>query len=69
MYFETIRHLRSLLFSLSHCHGGQWSKEYARLCKLTREGFFKPSPFLSVETLTENWREIYENACNKFLGG
>jgi hypothetical protein len=69
MYFDRFDICEAYYLALSHCHGGQWSKEYARLCKLTREGFFKPSPFLSVETLTENGREIYENVCNKLLRG
>lgn len=49
--------------ALSHCHGGQGSTEYARLCKLTRAGFFQPSPMLSVESLNENARAIYHRAC------
>jgi hypothetical protein len=49
---------------LSENHGGQWSPEYARLCKLTRPGFFKPSPSLSRETLQENGKEILWNLEN-----
>jgi hypothetical protein len=41
------------------------TREYARLCKLGRS--FKPSPMLGVETLNENAREIYENACARML--
>jgi hypothetical protein len=53
--------------ALSHCHGGQWSPEYARLCAMAR--YFKPSPMLSVDTLSGNSRDIYERACARFLKG
>ena len=69
MYFDRFDICEAYYLALSHCHGGQWSKEYVRLCNLTRKGFFTPSPLLSVETLSENGREIYQNACNKFLRG
>lgn len=65
MYFDRFDICEAYFLALSHCHNGQWSKEYARLCKLM--SYFKPSPMLSVETLNENAREIYENACNKLL--
>lgn len=67
MYFDRFDICEAYFLALSHCHNGQWSKEYARLCKLM--SYFKPSPMLSVETLNENAREIYENACNKLLKG
>ncbi len=51
--------------STTHCHGGQYSRSYARLCKLMR--IFRPSPLLRVETLSENGKEIYENAVKKLL--
>ena len=51
--------------ALSHCHGGQWSREYARLCRMQK--YFRPSPLLSVETLSDNAREIYDAACAKLL--
>jgi hypothetical protein len=66
MYFDRFDIVEGWYLALCHCHGGQWSREYARLSRMSR--YFKPSPFLSVETLTENGREIYENACSKLLG-
>lgn len=39
-------------------HGGQWSAEYARLCRIRR--YFRPSGLLSVDTLTDNARLIYD---------
>jgi hypothetical protein len=51
--------------ALSHCHGGQWSPEYLRLCKMQR--YFKPSPSLSQKTLTTNGREIYNAVCFRLL--
>ena len=65
MYFDRFNICEAYYLALSHCHGGQWSKEYTRLCKLMT--YFKPSPLLSVESLDDNAREIYENACNRFL--
>jgi hypothetical protein len=67
MHFDRFDICEAYFLALTDCHGGQWSAEYARLCKLTRPGFFKPSPFLAVESLTENGREIYEAACKRML--
>jgi hypothetical protein len=67
MYFDRFDICEAWFLALSHCHGGQRSKEYARLCKLTRPGFFKPSPLLSVNSLTDNGIEIYNKACVKLL--
>lgn len=41
-----------------HYHEGGGSTKYRRLSRMLR--YFKPSPLLSLETLTENGREIYE---------
>lgn len=65
MYWDRFDIAEAWYLALCHCHGGQWSREYARLCKLSR--IFRPSPLLSVETLTENGREIYDAACAKML--
>ena len=47
--------------ALSDCHRGQFSLESKRLARLSK--FFRPSPFLTVDTLTENGRMIYDNVC------
>ena len=52
--------------ALSHCHGGQWTPEYSRLCQMRR--YFSPSPMLSVDTLSDNGREIYDAVCDRLLG-
>lgn len=65
MYFDRFDICEAYFLALSHCHGGQWSKEYFRLCKLMK--YFKPSPMLSVESLSDNGREIYESACARML--
>ncbi len=67
MYWDRFDICDAWFLALAHCHGGQWSASYARLCKLTRPGFFRPSPMLSVDSLNENAREIYEAACKKLL--
>jgi len=40
-----------------HYHEGQASDKYRRLSRMAR--YFKASPLLSVETLSENGQEIY----------
>jgi hypothetical protein len=65
MYFDRFDIVEAYYLALSECHSGQWSREYARLCKIMR--YFKPGHSLSSETLSENGREIYVNACIKLL--
>ena len=67
MYWDRFDICEAWYLALCHCHDGQWSDSYKRLCKLTRPGFFRPSPMLSVDNLSENGREIYDNACKKLL--
>jgi len=67
MYFDRFDICEAYFLALSHCHAGQWSQEYARLCKLM--SYFKPAPNLSVDTLTDNAREIYNSACTRMLKG
>ncbi len=50
-----------LFFCFYHEGGG--SRKYRRLSKMSR--YFRPSPTLTVETLTENGREIYEELAAK----
>ena len=63
MYFDRFDIVEAWYLALSEWHGGQWSDEYRRLSGMTR--YFRPSPFLSVDSLTDNGREIYEAACAK----
>lgn len=65
-YFDRFDICDAYYLALSHCHGGQWSREYARLSRM--RAYFRPSPFLSVENLNENARAIYEGACARMLG-
>jgi hypothetical protein len=65
MYFDRFDIAAAWYLALAHCHGGQWSDSYARLCRL--QTYFKPSPLLSVDSLTDNGREIYEAACARLL--
>ncbi len=65
MYFDRFDVCEAYYLALSHCHGGQWSDEYARLCKMRK--YFKPSPLLSVESLSDNAKEIYNNVCARLL--
>ena len=66
MYFDRFDICEAYYLALSHCHGGQWSREYARLSRMAN--YYRPSPFLSVENLSENARAIYEGACARMLG-
>jgi hypothetical protein len=67
MHFDRFDIVEAYYLALTHCHAGQWSREYARLCRMAR--YFRPSPMLSVDSLTDNAREIYESACARMLGG
>jgi len=66
MYFDRFDICDAYYLALSHCHGGQWSREYARLARMA--DYFRPSPLLSVENLNENARAIYDGACARMLG-
>ena len=61
MYFDRFDICEAWYLALVDCHGGQWSDEYSRLCKMRT--YFKPSPMLSVDTLNDNALEIYFSAC------
>lgn len=65
MYFNRYDIVEAWYLALSDCHAGQFSDSYARLCKI--QGYFTPSPMLSIHTLSENALEIYNNACMKIL--
>lgn len=58
MYFDRFDIAEAYYLFFSHYHEGQTSDKYRRLSRMSR--YFKPSPMLSVVTLTENGREIYE---------
>jgi len=49
---------------LSENHGGQWSEEYVRLCKLS--SYFHPGPLFKYATISENAKEIYDDLCNRY---
>lgn len=65
MYFNRFDIVQAHYLAYCHCHSGQWSREYARLSKIL--SYFKPSPMLSVDSLSENAKEIYDNLCSKLL--
>ena len=63
MFFDRFDVAEAYYLFFAHFHEGQASDKYRRLSKITR--YFKPRPSLSVETLTENGREIYEELARK----
>lgn len=63
--FDRFDILESYYLALNHCHNGQFSKSYERLCRLQK--VFRPSPLLNVESLTENGLAIYTKACKVIL--
>lgn len=65
MYFDRFDIVEAWYLALSHCHSGQWSREYARLCRLLKK--FKPSSMLDVDRLSDNGRMIYDSACARLL--
>lgn len=64
MYFNRFDICEAWYLYLCFTYEGQWSKKYQRLSKLT--GYFKPSPFLSVDELTENGREIFNQLMSPY---
>jgi hypothetical protein len=60
MYFDRFDICEAWYLALSDCHEGQWSDSYRRLSNML--AYFKPSPMLTVDSLSENGREIYDNA-------
>ena len=58
MYFDSFDICEAWYLWLSFNHGGQGSREYQRLSKMTR--YFRPSPFISYDRLSENGKEIYD---------
>ena len=68
MYFDRWDILEAWYLALTDCHGGQFSPEYARLSRMGDSPiYFKPSPMLSVDNLSENAREIYDQAVSRLL--
>ena len=65
MYWDRFDIVEAWYLALSHCHGGQFSREYARLSKIGT--YFTPSHLLDVDQLTENGRAIYDAACKTLL--
>ena len=63
MYFDRFDVCEAYYLFLSHYHDGQWGKMYRRLCHLLT--YFKPSPMLSVDSLSENGAEIYRMLAEK----
>lgn len=58
MQFDRFDICEAYYLFATHYHGGQFSKEYQIFGRLARFAF-QPSHSLSVETLSENGREIY----------
>ena len=63
MYFDKFDICEAWYVALSEGHSGQFSEEYKRLVNM--EAYFKPSPILSVDSLRENGRYIYDQAIEK----
>jgi hypothetical protein len=67
LYFDRFDVASAWYLALSECHAGQYSRSYERLSRLTE--YFKPGMMLSVDSLTDNGREIYEYATERLLTG
>lgn len=65
MYFDRFDICEAYFLAFYYYHGGQYSREYARLCKLYT--YFKPSPNLSVYTLSDNGLQIYNKVVARLL--
>ncbi len=68
MYWNRFDIVEAWYLALNHCHGGMRSAEYRRMSNMGQAPlYFRPSPVLGVDTLTENGLEIYDNACRQLL--
>jgi len=65
MWFDRFDICEAYYLAFCDCHGGKSSREYARLSRMSR--YFRPSPMLTVDRLSENGREIYDAVCAKLL--
>jgi len=65
MYWDRFDIVEAWYLALVHCHAGQYSDSYARLCRV--QTYFTPAMSLGVDSLTDNGREIYDNACTSLL--
>jgi len=66
MYWDRFDICEAWYLALTDCHGGQYSRAYAKLCKLKQ--YFDPATNLSIDTLSENGLQIYDDACVQLLG-
>jgi hypothetical protein len=65
MYFNRFDIVEAYYLALCHCHAGQYSRDYARLCHIGQ--YFKPGALFSYESLTDNGRAIYDALIPKLL--
>ena len=65
MYWDRFDICEAWYLALVECHGGQFSPEYAKLCKLRQ--YFDPAPNLCVESLSENALAIYDDAVMEIM--
>ena len=59
MYFDRFDICEAYYLFFSDYHEGQGSEKYCRLSRML--DYFKPSPSLSYDTMTENAQVIYDN--------
>jgi len=65
MYWNRFDIVEGWYLALGHCHTGQRSWGYARLCKMGE--YFEPSPLLCLDSLSENGAAIYWAARRQLL--
>ena len=63
MYFNRFDIVEAHYLFYCEYHSGQWCHLYRRLSRIIR--YYRPSPLLSVESISDNAREIYENLVRK----
>ncbi len=63
MYFDRFDICEAYYIAYSENHGGQSSREYARLSSMAR--YFMPRRSLSYDTLSDNARAIYDDLCER----
>ena len=65
MYFDRFDICEAYYLFFSHFHDGMGSEFYSRLSAMGE--YFKPSPLLSYENMSENAQMIYDNLEAKYF--
>jgi hypothetical protein len=64
MHYDRFDIVSAWCLALSHCHEGQYSRSYARLCHI--QTYYR-NRIEYEHDLSDNARAIYKEACNRLM--